>query len=59
MKRVLSIIFGFITDPFRKVTSHVNSEKITKSISKRIYIVYGITLILTVVMTLSFYLWFK
>ena len=59
MKKVLSIIFGFITDPFRKVTSHVNSEKITKSISKRIYIVYGITVLFTVIMTLTFYLWLK
>ena len=59
MKKVLSMIFGFITDPFRKVTSHVNSEKITKSVSKRQYIVYGITLLITVLLTLTFYLWLK
>lgn len=59
MKKVLSMIFGFITDPFRKVTSHVNSEKITKSVSKRTYIVYGITLLVTIIMTLTFYLWLK
>ena len=57
MKKVLSIIFGFITDPFRKVTSHVNSEKITKTVSKKQFIIYIITLLLTVIMALAFYLW--
>ena len=57
MKRVLSIIFGFISDPFRKVTSHVNSEKITKTVSKKQFIIYIITLSLTIIMALAFYLW--
>lgn len=57
MKRVLSIIFGFISDPFRKVTSHVNSEKITKTVSKKQFIIYIITLLVTVIMALAFYLW--
>ena len=57
MKRVLSIIFGFISDPFRKVTSHVNSEKITKTVSKKQFIIYIITLLLTIIMALAFYLW--
>ena len=59
MKKVLQMIFGFIADPFRKVTSHINSEKITKGVSKRQYIVYGITLLITVLLTLTFYLWLK
>ena len=59
MKKVLQIIFGFITDPFRKVTSHVNSDKITKTVSKRQYIVYGITVLVTVLLALTFYLWKK
>jgi hypothetical protein len=57
--KVLQIIFGFIADPFRKVTSHINSEKITKYISKHTLLVYGITLLLTVLMALTFYLWLK
>lgn len=59
MKRVLQIIFSFIADPFRKVTSHVNSDKITKTISKRPIIVYGITVLVTVLLALTFYLWKK
>ncbi len=59
MKRVLSIIFGFISDPFRKVTSHIDSDKITKYTSKREWLIYVITLIITVLMALGFYLWFK
>lgn len=59
MKKVLSIIFGFIADPFRKVTSHINSEKITKAISKKQFIIYCITLGLTIIMALTFYLWLK
>ena len=57
MKRVLQIIFSFIADPFRKVTSHVNSEKITKTVSKKQFIIYIITLLLTIIMALAFYLW--
>ncbi len=59
MKRVLSIIFGFISDPFRKITSHIDSDKITKYTSKREWLIYVITLIITVLMALGFYLWFK
>jgi len=59
MKRVLSIIFGFISDPFRKVTSHIDSDKITKYTSKREWLIYVITLIITILMALGFYLWFK
>ena len=59
MKKVLQMIFGFIADPFRKVTSHINSEKITKGVSKRQYIVYIATIVVTVVMALTFYLWLK
>ena len=57
MKRVLQIIFGFIADPFRKVTSHVNSDKVTKTFSKRPLIIYGITVLVTVLLALTFYLW--
>ena len=57
MKKVLQIIFGFITDPFRKVTSHINSEKVTKTLSKRQLIIYGITVLVTVLMALAFYVW--
>ncbi|MBP5444768.1 MAG: hypothetical protein J6Y28_01220 [Acholeplasmatales bacterium] len=57
--KILSIIFGFIADPFRKVTSHINSEKITKYISKHNLIVYGITVLITILSALTFYLWLK
>ena len=57
--KVLSIIFGFITDPFRKVTSHINNEKITKYISKHNILVYAITAVITILMALAFYLWLK
>ena len=57
--KVLSIIFGFIADPFRKITSHINSEKITKYVSKHNLIVYGITVLITILSALTFYLWLK
>lgn len=57
--KVLSIIFGFIADPFRKITSHINSEKITKYVSKHNLIVYGITVLITILGALTFYLWLK
>lgn len=57
--KVLAIIFGFITDPFRKVTSHINNEKITKYISKHNMLVYGITALITILAALTCYLWLK
>ena len=57
--KVLQIIFGFIADPFRKVTSHIDSEKITKFSSKRQWFIYVLTLIITIISTLCFYLWLK
>ncbi len=57
--KVVRIIIGFITDPFRKVTSHINSEKITKYLSKHQLIIYGITALLVIIMALTFYLWIK
>ena len=57
--KVLAIIFGFITDPFRKVTSHINNEKITKYISKHNMLVYGITALITILAALTCYLWIK
>ena len=59
MLKVLQIIFGFIADPFRKITSHIDSEKITKYTSKRQWLVYSITLFLTIIFALVFYLWTK
>lgn len=59
MLKVLQIIFGFIADPFRKVTSHIDSEKITKFISKRQWFLYTITLIITVVSAVIFYVVLK
>ena len=57
--KVLAIILGFITDPFRKVTSHINNEKITKYISKHNMLVYGITALITILAALTCYLWIK
>ncbi len=57
--KVVRIIIGFITDPFRKVTSHINNEKITRYLSKHQIIIYGITAFLVVIMALTFYLWLK
>lgn len=57
--KVLQIIFGFIADPFRKVTSHINSEKITKYLSKHQIIIYCITALIVTLMALTFYLWLK
>lgn len=57
--KVVKMIIGFITDPFRKVTSHINSEKITKYLSKHQIIIYGITAIIVTLMALAFYLWLK
>ena len=57
--KVLQIIFGFIADPFRKVTSHINSEKKSKYLSKHQIIIYGITATLVTLMALTFYLWLK
>ncbi len=57
--KVVKLIVGFITDPFRKVTSHINSEKITKYLSKHQLIIYGITALLVIIMALTFYLWIK
>ena len=57
--KVLQIIFGFIVDPFRKVTSHIDSEKITKFSSKRQWFIYVLTLIITIISALCFYLWLK
>jgi len=57
--KVLQIIFGFIADPFRKVTSHINSEKIAKYLSKHQIIIYGITALIVTLMALTFYLWLK
>ena len=57
--KVLAIIFGFITDPFRKITSHINNEKITKYISKHNMLVYGITALITILAALTCYLWLK
>jgi hypothetical protein len=57
--KVLQIILGFIADPFRKVTSHINSEKITKYLSKHQIIIYGITALIVTLMALTFYLWLK
>ena len=57
--KVVKMIIGFITDPFRKVTSHINSEKISKYLSKHQIIIYGITALLIVIMALTFYLWKK
>ena len=57
--RVVKMIIGFITDPFRKVTSHINSEKITRYLSKHQLIIYGITATLVILMALTFYLWIK
>ena len=59
MLKVLQIIFGFIVDPFRKVTSHIDSEKITKYTSKRQWIIYVLTLVITVVAAILFYIVFK
>ena len=59
MLKVLQIIFGFIADPFRKVTSHIDSEKITKYTSKRQWIIYVLTLVITVVAAILFYIVFK
>ena len=57
--KILQMIFGFISDPFRKITSHVDSEKITRWFSKRQWCIYIITLVITIVMALTFYLWLK
>ncbi len=57
--KVVKLIIGFIADPFRKVTSHINSEKITKYLSKHQLIIYGITGFLVIIMALTFYLWLK
>ena len=57
--KIVMLIIGFITDPFRKVTSHINSEKITKYLSKHQLIIYGITITLVILMSLIFYLWLK
>lgn len=57
--KVLKMIVGFIADPFRKVTSKINNEKITRYISKHQIIIYGITILLVVMMALTFYLWKK
>ena len=57
--KILSIIFGFITDPFRKITSHINNEKVTKYISKHNILIYGITALITILAALTFYLWLK
>lgn len=57
--KILSIIFGFIADPFRKVTSHINSEKITRYLSKHNLLVYGITATLTIFMAILFYVLLK
>ena len=59
MLKVLQMIFGFITDPFRKVTSHIDNEKITKFVSKRQWFLYTITLVITIIAALTFYLWLK
>ena len=59
MMKIVMLIIGFIADPFRKVTSHINSEKITKYLSKHQLIIYGITALLVVIMALTFYLWKK
>ena len=42
--KVVKMIIGFITDPFRKVTSHINSEKISIYLSKHQIIIYGFVL---------------
>ena len=57
--RILKMIVGFITDPFRKVTSKINNEKITRYIAKHQIIIYGLTITLVVLMALTFYLWKK
>ena len=57
--KVVKMIIGFIADPFRKVTSHINSEKITKYLSKHQIVLYAITVTLVVIMALTFYLWLK
>lgn len=57
--KILQIIFGFIADPFRKVTSHINSEKITKYLSKHQIIIYGIAATLVLAMALIFYIALK
>ena len=57
--KIVMLIIGFIADPFRKVTSHINSEKITKYLTKRQLIIYGITALLVIIMALVFYLWKK
>ena len=56
--KVVKMIIGFITDPFRKITSHINSEKLTKNLAKHQIIIYGIAIILVLLMTLTFYVWF-
>ena len=56
MKKILSMIFGFIADPFRKVTSHIDNEKITKYISKRDWIIYIATAVITITVALVVYL---
>ena len=57
--KVIKIIIGFIADPFRKVTSHINSEKISRYLSKHQIVIYGITATLVILMALIFYLWKK
>ena len=59
MLKVLQIIFGFITDPFRKVTSHIDSEKITKYTSKRQWLIYVLTLVITIAAAIIFYVVLK
>lgn len=57
--KILQIIFGFITDPFRKVTSHIDNEKITKFVSKRQWFLYSITLVITITAAIIFYVVLK
>ena len=53
--KVVKLIIGFITDPFRKITSHINSEKISKYLSKHQIIIYGIAATLVLIMAIIFY----
>ena len=59
MLKVLQIIFGFIDDPFRKVTSHIDSEKITKYTSKHQWLIYVLTLVIVVTSAVIFYVVLK
>lgn len=57
--KVLKTIFGIIFDPFRKATSYINMDKVSKFFRKKSYLVYIFSAIGTILLFLTFYVWNK